>query len=72
MRAVVLVNDGALGIIPHSAGSHEMSGGGGIFDGQCPFPAGACSVEQFQRPVTEEAQRLEIIRMALVRHAQCR
>ena len=71
VRAVVLVNDGTLGIIPHTAGSHEVSGRGGICDRQCPFPDGARSVEQFQRPVTEEAEHLEIIRMALVRHAQC-
>ena len=48
-----------------------MSGGGGVLDWQCPFSAGARSVEQFQRPVTKEAQRLEIIRMALVRVPQC-
>src|SRR5438445_3576133 len=71
MRTVVLIDDRALGIIPHAAGPHEVSGGCSIFDRQRPFIAGACGVEQFQRSVTEKVQRLEVIRMALVRDAQC-
>src|SRR5215467_10043112 len=71
VRTVVFVNDGAFGIIPHTAGSHEMTGAGGIFDRQCPFPDGTCSIQQVERPVPEEAHSFEIIRMAFVCDAQC-
>jgi len=67
---VVFVNDGTLGIIPHTAGPHEVTGGGGIFDRQRPFSDGACSVEQFERPVTEEFQSIEIVRMQPLRQLE--
>ena len=63
VRTVVLVHNGSLGIVSHSAGPHQMNRHCDFLHRPSPLFLRASSLQQLERPLAEKRHVLQVVRM---------